>query len=352
MADERPGGEPTEEPTPRRLRKAREEGDVARSGDLTTAAAFLAGCGAFAAGAAYLGGELSQVFRRGLSLAVSASPPPAGAALDTAWRDVARLTAPVVGAAFVAAAVVGFLQAGGLFTLKPILPQGKRLSPLEGLGRIFSRESLATTVKALAKLAVIVAVTWWTLAPRLPELARLAGASPSAALGWVGGVAVRLVLRVAVAYAIIGAADYLWQRRQWRKRNMMTREEVKRDVKESEGDPRHKAERQRLHRDLLRHQMVQAVRAADCVIVNPDHIAVAIKFDEDTMGAPQVVAKGERLVAEQIKEVARQAGVPIYRDVALARALHELELGDEIPEALYEAVAEVLRFVYREAQRG
>ena len=126
----------------------------------------------------------------------------------------------------------------------------------------------------------------------------------------------------------------------------MTREEVKREHKESEGDPRHKQERQRLHRDLLRHQMVEAVRTADCVIVNPDHIAVALKFDEAAMGAPQVVAKGERLVAQQIKEVARHHGVPIYRDVPLARALNELELGDEIPEALYEAVAEVLRFVY------
>jgi FlhB-like protein len=131
---------------------------------------------------------------------------------------------------------------------------------------------------------------------------------------------------------------------------MMTREEVKREYKEQEGDPQHKAERRRLHQDMLRHQMVEAVRTADAVIINPTHIAVAIRYDEDTMKAPKVVATGQRLVAQQIKEVARQFGVPIYRDVPLARSLAELDLDDEIPEQLYEAVAAVLRFVYE--QRG
>jgi flagellar biosynthesis protein FlhB len=259
------------------------------------------------------------------------------------------LTAPILGAAFLAAAVVGGLQAGGLFTWQPIVPKGRRLDPLAGLARLFSAESLMATGKAIVKLAVIAAVVWWTLAPRVPALLRLSTARPEAALAFIGQTAMLLVLRVAVAYALLGAADYLWQRRQWLRRNRMTREEVKREHKETEGDPRHKAERQRLHRDLLRHQMVEAVRTADCVIVNPDHLAIALRFDEATMGAPQVVAKGERLVAQQIKEVAREHGVPIYRDVALARALHALDLGDEIPEALYEAVAEVLRFVHREA---
>jgi len=133
---------------------------------------------------------------------------------------------------------------------------------------------------------------------------------------------------------------------------MMTREEVKREHKEQEGDPKHKAERQRLHRDLLRHQMIEAVRTADAVIVNPDHIAVAIRYDEEKMSSPKIVATGRRLVAQQIKEVARRYGVPIYRDVPLARSLAELELDDEIPEELYEAVAAVLRFVYEQRERA
>jgi flagellar biosynthesis protein FlhB len=350
MAEDRPGGEPTEEPTPRRLKQAREKGQIARSGDLTSAAAFAAAWGALLVGGGALLAQLAAVVRGGITRAAAGGGDLAAeAALRGALGDTARLTAPVLGAAVVAAGVVGYLQAGGLFTLKPVFPQGKRVNPLEGAKRILSKKTLFELAKSLAKLAALGGVVWWTIAPRLPELPRLAGAPADAALAWTAGVAGLLVLRVALLYVLIGAADYLWQRRVHRKELRMTREEVKREHKEQEGEPQHKAERQRLHRDLLQHQMVESVRTADCVIVNPDHIAVALRFDEETMGAPQVVAKGERLVAHQIKEVARRHGVPIYRDVALARALHELELGEEIPEALYEAVAEVLRLVWREA---
>src|SRR5262245_40296807 len=149
MADDRPGGEPTEEPTPRRLEKARREGDVARSADLTTSFAFLAACGALAAGAGTLAAELAHLVRRGLIQAVSATPPTPGAALEGALEDLARLVGPILGAAFLTAAVVGGLQAGGLFALGPILPKGQRLDPLEGLRRLWSVESLTSLLKAV-----------------------------------------------------------------------------------------------------------------------------------------------------------------------------------------------------------
>jgi flagellar biosynthetic protein FlhB len=126
----------------------------------------------------------------------------------------------------------------------------------------------------------------------------------------------------------------------------MTRDEVKREHKEQEGDPHHKAERQRAHRELGEQRMLADVRKADFVVTNPDHVAVAIRYDREGDAAPVVVAKGERLLAEKIKEVAREAGVPVFRDVALARSLREVEEGDEIPEALFEAVAEILRVLY------
>jgi flagellar biosynthetic protein FlhB len=146
--------------------------------------------------------------------------------------------------------------------------------------------------------------------------------------------------------AAIGFGDFLWQRHSHMKEMRMTREEVKREHKEQEGDPHHKHERMRLHKELLQQRMINAVRKADFVVVNPDHIAVAIRYEKDSQEAPLVVAKGERILAEKIKEVAREAGVPIFRDVNLARALRDVEEGDEIPEALYEAVAEILRVVY------
>jgi flagellar biosynthetic protein FlhB len=349
MADDRPGGEPTEDPTPRRLRQAREKGQIAYSGDFTSSAAFVAAAGALLAGAGFLAGELTRVMASGLARAVSGAADP-GAALRALLGDVARLVGPVLGAAFVAAAVVGYLQSGGLFTLAPLAPRGDKLNPLAGLGRLFSRDALVQLLKALVKIAVVGAVAWWTLAPHVGDFPRLVGASAPLAAGWTWSLAARLLLRVALAYVVIGAADYLWTRHKWLKGQRMPREEVKREYKEQEGDPHHKAERQRMHREILRHAMVESVRTADCVIVNPEHIAVALRYDQASMGAPEVVAKGEDLVAQQIREVARRHGVPIYRDVALARALHQLELGDEIPEALYDAVAEVLRFVQRTAE--
>jgi FlhB-like protein len=351
MADDRPGGEPTEEPTPRRLRQAREQGQIAYSGDFTSAAAFVAAAGALLAGAGWMATELSRLVRAGLVRAVAADADP-GAALSSSLRDVARLVGPIVGAAFVAAAVVGYLQAGGLFTLAPLAPKAEKLNPLAGFGRILSKDALVQLVKALVKIAVIAAVAWWTLEPHVGDFPRLVGANATLAAGWTWGLVARLLLRVAIAYVVVGAADYLWTRHKWLKGQRMTREEVKREHKEQEGDPHHKQERMRMHREILRHRMVESVRTADCVIVNPEHIAVALRYDEAKMGAPEVVAKGEDLVAQQIREVARRYGVPIYRDVALARALNRLELGDEIPEALYDAVAEVLRFVQRQSQEG
>ena len=165
-------------------------------------------------------------------------------------------------------------------------------------------------------------------------------------LAALGFFAERLGLRLALALLALGTIDWLLARRRHRRSLMMTRHEVKREFKESEGDPQHKAERHRLHREIGEQRMIEDVRKADFVVVNPDHIAVAVRYDRDADAAPVVVAKGERLLAERIKQVAREAGVPIYRDLGLARALNELPQGEEIPEALYEAVAELLRVLW------
>jgi flagellar biosynthetic protein FlhB len=159
----------------------------------------------------------------------------------------------------------------------------------------------------------------------------------------VFAVAVRALLLMAV----LAAADLLHQRHTHRKKLMMTKVEVRREQKEAEGDPQRKSERQRIHREILDHQMLENVAQADCVIINPDHIAVALRYAEQEMPAPRVVARGQRLVAEKIKQIAKQRGIPIIRNVPLARALVDLELDEEVPAELYEAVAEVLRFVYR-----
>lgn len=340
MSQRGSGGEPTEEPTPRRLAEARRQGRIARSTDLTSAAAFAAGVGALIAWGSYLTSELTELVRAHLSSAVS-SQPEVLSTLGRAPYDVLRLTLPVLGAAFALAAICGALQARGLFVLAP-LSGSARLSPWAGFQRIVSGRTLAVSLLTLVKLLVVSAVVYGVLAPRVGELFRLPSVPPRLAFAWLTEVAGTLASWLALVAVLLGGADLLWQRHVYRKELLMTRAEVTREHKELEGDPRHKAERQRLYRALSRKEGLEAVRAADCVVFGPDPIAVALSFDEERMAAPQVVAKGEGLAALEIEEVARRSGVPLTRDVALARALNETELGDEIPPALYEAVAEIL----------
>ncbi|MBC8134107.1 MAG: EscU/YscU/HrcU family type III secretion system export apparatus switch protein [Deltaproteobacteria bacterium] len=259
---------------------------------------------------------------------------------------VSTLALPLF-AAMGVAVLVGAIQTGGLFSWKAARPDFARLSPAAGLKRVFGPRMLVEMAKGLLKVSIVLAVAVTSIGWAARELPRLAGARPGSVLAALGLVAERLGVRVALALVALGTMDWLLARRRHHRSLMMTRDEVKREYKESEGDPQHRSERQRLHRELSEQRMIDDVRKADFVVVNPDHIAVAVKYDREADAAPQVVAKGERLMAERIKQVAREAGVPIYRDIGLARALNDLPEGDEIPEVLYEAVAELLRVLWQ-----
>ena len=349
MAEDRPGGEPTEEPTPKRLRDARRKGEVARSRDLTAGAAFLAAFAALWLSAGALVGLVAGFMRRTLATCAGAAAPTPGAVLEEAFGVLWRASAPVLGATVILALLAGLVQSGGLFTLEPLALRLERLSPGKGLRQLFSKRSLFEVGKSLLKAAAVAWIAYGVLWGRAREVVLAARGGPRAAFQAGAAVGLELLWKTALVFAVVAAADYFWQRRAWLKEHRMTRYEVKQELKQSEGDPHHKAARERLHRDILQHDMLEAVRQADCIIVNPTHLAVALKYDRDAMAAPQVVAKGERLLAERIKEIAREHGVPIFHDVPLARALTRLELGEEIPEELYQAVAEVLKLVYRES---
>jgi len=340
MASER-----TEEPTPKRLEEARRRGEVAFSRDATSAAAMTAAIVVLVAQGPALTARLLAYWKGAFAAATNADAG-AAAALITGLGVMARvLAAPLVAAALVALGV-GFLQTRGLLAFGALRPDLARLSPAAGLGRVFGGQAAAQVGKGLLKVMLVAALAWLTVRPLLGGLAALAGAPVARLAGAMGAVSARLAERVALVALALGAADYLLVRRRHLARQRMTRDEVKREYKESEGDPSHRAERQRLHRELMEQRMVAEVRKADFVVVNPDHIAVALRYDRDGEAAPVVVARGERLLAERIKQVAREAGVPIFRDVTLARSLRDLPEGAEIPAALYEAVAEILRAVY------
>jgi flagellar biosynthesis protein FlhB len=337
-------GEPTEEPTQKRLEEARGRGEVATSRDLTSAAAMTAALAALILSGPELTARLLAYWRAALVAAPAGGS--ASEALLAGLLVMARVLAVPLAAAATLAIGIGLLQTRGLVAVGALKPDLGRLSPAAGLKRAFGGQAALGVGKGLLKVTLVAILAWITVRPVLGGLTALAGAAPARLLGALGTLASRLAGRVALVALALGVADYLFAFRRHHRGLRMTREEVKRESKESEGDPSHRAERQRLHRELTEQRMVAEVRKADFVVVNPDHIAVALRYDRAGDAAPVVLACGERLVAERIKEVARQAGVPIFRDVTLARSLRHLPEGEEIPAALYEAVAELLRLVY------
>ncbi|HEX3903391.1 MAG TPA: EscU/YscU/HrcU family type III secretion system export apparatus switch protein [Polyangia bacterium] len=337
-------GEPTEEPTQKRLDEARGRGEIAYSRDLVSAAAMTAALVALIATGPESLARLVAYWKGALAAAPGGGAP--SDALLVGTGVLARLLAVPLGAAAAVALGLGMLQTRGLVALGAVKPDLGRLSPAAGLKRAFGGQAALQVGKGLLKVVLVGVLAWVTVRPLLGGVATLAGMGAPRTLAVLGALAARLAVRVSLVALALGVADYLFTYRRHRRGQMMTRDEVKRESKESEGDPSHRAERQRLHRELMEQRMVAEVRKADFVVVNPDHIAVALRYDRDADAAPVVLASGERLLAERIKQVAREAGVPIFRDVTLARSLRGLPEGEEIPAALYEAVAEVLRVVY------
>ncbi len=334
--------EPTEAPTTRRLADARRRGEVAVSRDLVSAAAMAAALGTLLVGGGAQMGRLLVYLRGGLSAAARGQATAASALATGLAALVHALAAPLL-AGFGAAVLIGLVQTRGLLAAGAVAPRLSRLSPGEALRRLMSGGAAFELGKGLIKLAVVAGLVGWTLAPNLAGMMRLAGAPAAAVLAAFGVLAERLVAGVVVAAVFLATADLLLVQRSHQRRLRMTRDEVRREHKEAEGDPLHRAERLRLQREISEQRMIADVRKADFVVVNPDHIAVALRYDRSRDVAPVVVASGERLQAERIKQVARDAGVPIFQDVTLARSLRAVNEGDEIPAALYEAVAEVIR---------
>lgn len=333
--------EATEAPTPRRRAEARRRGEAACSRVLTGAAGLAAGALALrASGEDLLRGLAGQV-RGGLAAALDPCTSPAGAILDAAWAVLRLGAAPAVVAA-AAAVATGLVQTGGLVAPAGAAFRPERLSPWRGLAGIFSRERAGqATLGVLQAIAVLGLVLAWArgAAPALAALPR-AGATAAALPPLLGPLALRLLL----ALLALGAADLLLVRWRHARRLRMTRQEVRREQREDQGDPRHRSARQQRHRAVLE---AGPVSGATCLVVNPTHVAVALRHRRGGDEAPRVVAKGLGAEARRLRAAARRAGVPVVKDVALARALHRLaEVGEEIPEPLYQAAAALLAHLY------
>ncbi len=339
--------EKTEEATPRRLRKAREEGDAGVSAFAAQALGFVVTV-AVAPSAIR---ALAEHAARDLEQAIANAGDVHGARFDAGALGVSvlSLALPVALAAGVAAGAAHLVQTGGVLATGRLGPDLSRLDPVAGLGKLLSGTRLFAVARSLLAAVVVGWLAVRGLTDHVVDLARLAGPGRVAwAPAVVGEIAGGLAWRAALVGLGLGLVDLLVVRTAWMRRLRMSKDEVRREHKDSEGDPQLKAARERAYHDMMAQATIASVRTATVVVVNPTHLACALRYEEKREGgdgdaAPVVVASGEGELAQQILRAAEQWGIPVVRDVPLARALIELQVGDEIPEALYEAVAEILR---------
>lgn len=342
--------ERTEPASPRRLEKAREEGQVPRSRELPTFLILLVGVGTLWIAGSWFSAQISTIVRRGLSLQRHAAfdTQVMVQSLSTLMNDAVILLAPLF-VAVTLAAVVGPLFLGGWnLSAKALQPDLSRLDPIKGFGRLFSMNGAVELLKAVLKAVLVGSVAAWVLFAARDELFSLLGLGVEAALPALGRILLFSSLAIIASMALIAGADVPYQIWEYHKRLRMTKEEARQEHKELEGDPQLKARIRSQQREMARKRMMAEVPKADVIVTNPTHFSVALKYDGASMGAPRVVAKGRGEVALRIRDIGHEHRVPLLEAPPLARALYRhAELGDEVPAALYTAVAEVLAYVYQ-----
>jgi len=349
MADES-DLEKTEPASPRRLDKAREEGQVPRSRELVTFLMLAGGVAGLWLGGDALSRALGAIMRRGLGFDRQAASDPAvmaARAAGDAWQALSALL-PLF-ALLAGAAVLASVALGGLVvSAKPLQPDFARLNPLKGLGRMFSANALVELGKAVAKSLLVGGVAAWVIWSARGEIVGLMRAPWPGALGQAVALIVRSCALIVGSLLLVVLIDAPWQIWSHLKKLRMSREDVRQEHKESEGDPHVKGRIRQQQRSMARRRMMAAVPGADVVVTNPSHYAVALRYREQGMAAPVLVAKGSGLIAARIRQLAETHRVPVLEAPPLARALHRhVEIGQEIPAALYTAVAEVLAWVFQ-----
>ena len=342
----------TEKPTPQRLSEVRNKGDSPLSRELVQGGLLVIAAVLAITSGDWFMRSLANLLRRGLMVdlqqRVLTDIPGACQELIGAVMQIIAPFSAFVGALFVGALLLGYGQIGVRWSREVVGFKLEKLNPFSNWKRVFNVQAVARTVFALVKLAVIVAVLWFVVGSRWQALLRLHEQSFEAAAHEIGDLAITLLLWVGVVVFVLAFADFLWQRYNFEKRNMMTRQEVEDERKRSDGDPTMKMRQRRARNELLRHRMMADVPKADVIVVNPTHFSVALRYDRKRDSAPTVVAKGVDEVALRIREIARENDVPLMEDPPLARALFRaVKVGESVPERFYQAVAVVLSHVYR-----
>ena len=347
MADN--DNEKTEEPTARKLDEAKRKGDVPRSQDVTSFASL---AGAFSVLIA-TGALMSRNLVSGL-LPFIAHPDQiqlqGGGAVEVGWMAVRVALVPLVAVmmgAGIAGAAAGFFQQGGfIFTFEKLKPDFNKVSPFAGFKRLFGIDGAVQFLKSTIKILATAAVAWWAIKPHLNQIMTLAAVDPRMMMAVGLDLMKRLAMAVLMLLAAIALVDFIWQRIRFTQRMRMSKEELKEEFRQSEGDPHVKAKQKQKRAESARRRMMQAVPKATVVVMNPTHYAVALRYEQGENEAPECVAKGMDELALRIRAVAEEAGVPIVEDAPLARALYAAtEIDEMIPTQHYEAVAKIISFI-------
>ncbi len=342
--------EKTEAPSPQRLEKSREDGQVVQSRELSTFVILMVGGSALWMMASGLGQTLSHIVKSALQFnpGIARDSAHVMAQLSNQFFEAAFALAPFLGIMVLATLASPLMLSGWLFSTKALEPKFNRMNPISGIKRMFSSQGLIELVKALGKVGLLGGVAAWLIWTNLDGIFSLSLESPSRAIQHMGDLIGKIFLIVSGTMILIVAIDLPYQIWSHHNKLKMTKEELRQEAKESEGDPHLKAHIRAQQREVARRRMMSEIPTADVVITNPTHYAVALKYSEGKMRAPRVVAKGADAVAARIRELAAEHKVPLLEAPPLARALfRHTELGDEIPATLYAAVAEVLAYVFQ-----
>ena len=343
------GGDKTEEPSQKKLDDARKQGNVWKSKDLSGVFALAIAMSVVGATWDAFETRIKTLFLFGVDHIAH----PADLALATSQLLVLSLQAllltciPIAFSAAVAGGLAEFLQVGALLAIDAVMPKFDKLNPISGLMNLVGKKQIIELLKSMFKLSITGYVVYGVVHDAMKLVVQTIHGDAAITMLVMGELLQRVCKKVMMIFIGFAIFDVWWQHKSYMKDQMMSKDDVKKEYKESEGDPHHKAKRKELAHELLESAQMDSVKGADVIVTNPDHVAIALKYDKARDGAPRIIAKGIELKAEGIRELARKYDVPMLRNVPLAHALLRIDVNQEVPEELYDAVAEVLNFVYQ-----
>ena len=360
FAKDGPGGEKTEPATAKKLREAREDGKVAKSKEFTAAFDLIVLFLVLKIFISMVGGGFIGVYQYVYKtmpdfveqIAINNSVHEISTYLYTVIVMMFKMVAPFFGFGLAVTLIVSILQVGWHVTKKPLMPKFDKFNPINGMKRIFSKDALFELFKSILKIGIISCVAYSSIKDKADSIFILYDMSLNQALVFCGGVIISTGFKISLVYLVVGIADFIYQKYRFNEEMKMTKQEVKDEYKNTEGNPEIKGRQRQRMREASRRRMMQDVPKADVVITNPTHLAVAIKYDAEVSKAPIVLAKGEDYLAQKIREAAKEHNIEIVENKPLARMLYaNVEIGEEIPPELYQAVAEILAMVYNMKNR-